>query len=186
MGLIAATEYGLQPKCHIFDSTKNQLLHSFAMNTKLKCLGMAFSRNGQYLTMIGGVPDFQMSIFDLHLGKLLNLPESVLPCNYKSFVEISHNPKTESEFAILADQALYFYTIKPAFTYEQGEGGMNEDEEEPMASFNDSHRIEKCEFLPDDVEVPEDNPPDGPIFFTSFKWDNFNRVHLCTNTEQIL
>jgi hypothetical protein len=154
------------------------------MDTKLKCLGMAFSRNGQYLTMIGGVPDFKISIFDLTTGKLLNLPETTMPCNYKSFVEIQHNPKSENEFAILADQALYFYNVKPAFNYEQGQGA--DEDEDPVMNFSDSHRLDQCQFLPDDVEVLEDNPPEGPIFFTSFKWDNFNRVHLCTNTEQIL
>jgi hypothetical protein len=68
--------------------------------------------------MIGGVPDFKISIYDLNLGALLNLPETCLPCNHKSFVEIAHNPKTENEFAILADQALYFFSVKPAFTYD--------------------------------------------------------------------
>jgi hypothetical protein len=112
------------------------------MDTKLKCLGMAFSRNGKYLTMIGGVPDFKISIFDLSTGKLLNLPETILPCNYKSFVEIQHNPKSEDEFAILADQALYFYTVKPAFNYEQGEGG--DEDEDPVMKFSDSHRLDQC------------------------------------------
>jgi hypothetical protein len=46
---------------------------------------------------------------------MLNLPETKLPCNYKSFVEVQANPKSKDEFAILADQALYFYSLKAAF-----------------------------------------------------------------------
>ena len=187
MGLIAATEYGLRPKCHIFDAYKRNILHSFTINTTLKCLGMAFSRDGEYLVMIGGVPDFKISIFDLSKGQLLNLPETKLPCNYKSFVEVAYNPKSKEEFAILADQALYFYTLKPAFELVQEENNeADEDEPEMTNQLHDAHRLECVEFLPDDVPVPEDNPPDGPIFFTSFKWDNYGRVHLCSNTEQIL
>jgi len=180
-GLLAATEYGLQPKCHIFDTKKKcELIHTFQLNTTLKCLGMAFSRCGTYLVIIGGVPDFRISIYSLENGAMLNLPESKLPCNYKSFVEVHFNPKSKDEFAILADQALYFYTLKPAF--QQVEQN-NEDEEGPQYILEDAFRLEMVQFLPDDVPVSEDNPPDGPIFFTSFKWDNYNRVHLCSNTE---
>ena len=114
---------------------------------------------------------------------MLNLPETKLPCNYKSFVEVQANPKSKDEFAILADQALYFYNLKAAF--QQVEQN-NEDEEGPQYDFEDAYRLEMVQFLPDDVPVSDDNPPDGPIFFTSFKWDNYNRVHLCSNTEQIL
>jgi len=183
-GLIACTEYGLQPKCHIFDANKRGApIHSFQLNTTLKCLGMSFSRDGCYLVIIGGVPDFKISIYSLENSVMLNMPETKLPCNYKSFVEVQMNPKSKDEFAILADQALYFYTLKPAF--QQVEQN-NEDEEGPQYVLEDAFRLEMVQFLPDDVPVSEDNPPDGPIFFTSFKWDNYNRVHLCSNTEQIL
>jgi hypothetical protein len=116
-GLIACTEYGLQPKCHIFDTNKkdSKPIHSFMLNTTLKCLGMTFSRCAEYLILIGGVPDFKISIFSLKNNQMLNLPETKLPCNYKSFVEVQSNPKSKDEFAILADQALYFYTLKAAF-----------------------------------------------------------------------
>jgi len=34
---------------------------------------MAFSRDGRYLIMIGGIPDFKISIYDLDNNKKLNL-----------------------------------------------------------------------------------------------------------------
>jgi len=35
------------------------------MDTTVKCIGMAFSRDGRHLLMIGGVPDFKLSIYDV-------------------------------------------------------------------------------------------------------------------------
>jgi WD40 repeat protein len=41
---------------------------------------MVFSRDGKYLLMIGGSPDYRISIFDLENNKKVNLAESKLPC----------------------------------------------------------------------------------------------------------
>jgi hypothetical protein len=38
------------------------------MDTTLKAQGMAFSRDGKYLVILGGLPDFRISIFDLDKG----------------------------------------------------------------------------------------------------------------------
>ena len=35
------------------------------MQTTLRSSAMAFSRNGNYLIIIGGIPDFIISIYDL-------------------------------------------------------------------------------------------------------------------------
>jgi hypothetical protein len=35
------------------------------MDTTLKALAMAFSRDGKYLIILGGLPDFKISIYDL-------------------------------------------------------------------------------------------------------------------------
>ena len=50
------------------------------MDTTVKCIGMVFSRDGKYLLMIGGVPDFKISIFDVELNKKIVMPETKLPC----------------------------------------------------------------------------------------------------------
>jgi len=35
------------------------------MDTTLKAQGMAFSRDGKYLVILGGLPDFKISIYNL-------------------------------------------------------------------------------------------------------------------------
>ena len=71
---------------------------------------------------------------------MLNLPETKLPCNYKSFVEVQANPKSKDEFAILADQALYFYNLKAAF--QQVEQN-NEDEEDSIQTESEESDDDK-------------------------------------------
>lgn len=44
-GLIAAAEYGLKPECHIYSYPSKEIVHSFAMDTTVKCMAMAFSRD---------------------------------------------------------------------------------------------------------------------------------------------
>ena len=63
--LIAAAEYGLNPECHIYKYPSKEIIHKFSIDTTVKCISMAFSRDGNYLLLIGGVPDFRLSIFDL-------------------------------------------------------------------------------------------------------------------------
>ena len=101
-GLIAAAEYGLNPECHIYGDPKKEPIHKFPMDTSVKCISMAFSRDGSYLLMIGGVPDFKMSIFDLNQGKKLNLPEEKLPCKPEEFINAQFNPVDKSKFLILS------------------------------------------------------------------------------------
>ena len=62
------------------------------MDTTVKCICMAFSRDGRYLLMIGGVPDFRISIYDLDESKKLVIPEAKLPCKPEEFLSAKFNP----------------------------------------------------------------------------------------------
>jgi hypothetical protein len=63
--LVAVSEYGLKPKCYIFQCPSKKLYAQFEMDTTLKAQGMAFSRDGKYLVILGGLPDFKISIYNL-------------------------------------------------------------------------------------------------------------------------
>lgn len=65
LGLIAASEYGLQPECHVYQMPGKRIIAQINMQTTLRSSAMAFSRNGSYLMIIGGVPDFKISIYDM-------------------------------------------------------------------------------------------------------------------------
>ena len=65
LGMIAATEYGLQPECHIYQMPQKRVIAQFNLQTTLRTSAMAFSRDGSYLLMVGGVPDFRISIYDI-------------------------------------------------------------------------------------------------------------------------
>ena len=78
-----------------------KLVADFKMNTTLKCQGMAFSRCGTYLVIIGGLPDFNISIYDLENKQFLITEEHKLK-HRKEFIEIKFNPRSKNEFAILS------------------------------------------------------------------------------------
>ena len=82
LGLIAASEYGLQPECHVYEMPSKRVVAQFNMQTTLRSSAMAFSRDGSYLLIVGGVPDFRMSIFDLKSQSFLQIPETKLPFNH--------------------------------------------------------------------------------------------------------
>jgi hypothetical protein len=77
---VACAEYGLNPECHIFRLPTKELVYKFHIDTTVRVIGMAFSRCGNYLVLVGGVPDFRISIFDVENNKKLVMPESKLPC----------------------------------------------------------------------------------------------------------
>jgi WD40 repeat protein len=85
------------------------------MDTTVKCLRMAFSRCGQYLIVVGGVPDFRISIYDIENKKKVNMPETKLQCSAEEFLQVKFNPKTKEEFCILSTNSLNFYKIHPAY-----------------------------------------------------------------------
>lgn len=71
--LIAAAEYGLNPEVHIYKYPGKEMIHKFKADSTIRLIDMVFSRDGRYLLMIGGIPDFRISIFDLENNKKLNL-----------------------------------------------------------------------------------------------------------------
>jgi len=84
--LVAAAEYGLNPEVHIYKLPNKERIHNFGMDTTVKCIGMAFSRCSKFLLMIGGVPDFKISIYDIEGGKKLVIPDTKLPCKPEEFL----------------------------------------------------------------------------------------------------
>ena len=78
--LVAGCEYGINPEVQIFKLSSKETLFKFKAQTTIQCIDMQFSRDGKYLLMIGGIPDFKLSIFDLDAGKMINLMEAKLPC----------------------------------------------------------------------------------------------------------
>ena len=114
--LIAVAESGLQPSCHIYQMPGKRQIAEFKMKTTLKCMGMSFSRDGKYLLIIGGLPDFCISIYDLETKKFLITEEHKL--KYRSdFLSVKFNPRSKNEFCILSAQKIQFYTILPAFQF---------------------------------------------------------------------
>ena len=57
-------------------------------------------------------------------------------------------------------------------TYEDGEEG------QAFFELKESFRYDVGEFSSSDVPC---GPDEEPVVFGSFKWDMWNRVHLCTN-----
>ena len=111
VGFIAAAEYGLKPEVHIYRAADKERINSFPLDTTVKCIGMAFSRSGRYLIMIGGVPDFRISIFDCEQNKKLVIPETKLPCKADEYLSVKFNPQNNMQFCVLSQKVLYTYTI---------------------------------------------------------------------------
>lgn len=74
--------------------------------------------------MIGGIPDFRISIFDVEAGKMLSIkPEAKLPCKTSAYLKAKFNPVNDREFAILSTNAVYFYKVVEGFEGQLVEGG---------------------------------------------------------------
>lgn len=123
-GLIAAAEYGLNPEVHIYRYPGKEIAYKFKVDTTIRLLDMAFSRDGRYLIMIGGIPDFRISIFDIENNKKLSIkPESKLPFKAVDYKKIKFNPVNDREFAILTVNSIYFYQMIEGFEGQLVEGG---------------------------------------------------------------
>jgi len=109
-GLIAAAENGLGPSCQIFQMPSKRLVAEIKMKTTLKCVGMTFSRDGKYLLMIGGLPDFNISIYDLENKKFLITEDLKLKCR-SDFLSVKFNPRSKNEFCILSEHKVQFYSM---------------------------------------------------------------------------
>mgnify|MGYP006101244627 CR=1 FL=1 len=171
VSLVACAEYGLDPEVHIYRCTGGgqspQLQDSFKMDTTVKCIGMAFSRCGKYLLMIGGVPDFRISIYDIEASKKLVIPETKLLCKPEEFLQAKFNPANKSQFVILSQTTLYSYTINPA--YDVTETG-------DQKILGEAFRLEHIEY--------KDENPD--LTFGKLIWDQYGRVHICTDLPMII
>ena len=142
---------------------------------------MDFSRDGKFLIIIGGTPDFNISIYDIQNGKFLITPDTVLQSK-KDFISVRWNPRNNREFYILSKSKIQFYTLKEAFTF-LGDNEQNENESEAGAhNFIDSWRFVVEEF--NSSEIPDEGGS-GPIVFTRAKWDAYNRVQMCTNLPKL-
>lgn len=181
--LIAASEYGLQPECHVYQMPSKQVIAQFSMQTTLRSSAMNFSRCGNYLLIVGGVPDFTITIYDIKQQQFIKTPTTKLPFKHSQLRGAAFNPRTHEEFAVMSDSKIYFYRLKHAFMKGEQQNIQNEDEEGQLIfELKESHRYEIGEFGAD--QVP--NSDEEPVVFSSFKWDMWNRVHLCTNKTQVL
>lgn len=88
---------------------------AFNLQTTLRTSAMAFSRDGSYLLIVGGVPDFRLSIFDIKADKFLQIPETKLPFPYSKLRQASFNPRDKNQFCILSESQIHFYTLRNAF-----------------------------------------------------------------------
>ena len=91
-----------------------KLVAHLKMKTTLRCVGMDFSRDGKYLIIIGGLPDFNVTIYDLENKKFLVTEDHKL--KYRNdFIKVKFNPRSKNEFCIISEQKVQFYKIIPAF-----------------------------------------------------------------------
>jgi WD40 repeat protein len=178
--LIAASEYGLQPECHVYSMPSKQVIAQFMMQTTLRSSAMSFSRDGNYLLIIGGVPDFTISIYDIKAQAFIKTPQTKLPFKHSSLRGASFNPRSHEDFSVLSDSKIYFYSLKHAFM--KGDPPAHEDADENWFELKESFRYEVVEFNANQVPTSDDQP----VVFSSLKWDMWNRVHLCTNKTQLL
>jgi hypothetical protein len=172
-GLIAAAEYGLKPECHIYSypGKMDKPKHSFPMDTTVKCMAMAFSRDSSQLLLVGSAPDFRISVFDLAANKKMALPETKLPCKPSEFIQILFNPMNKNNFIILSQTTLYCYTLHPAFEeYSEGAGP------DKPSRLRESFRLECNTFKPEDPQMT----------MTRATWDPYNRVHVCTDKPMFM
>jgi len=114
--VIAAAEYGLNPEVHIYRYPGKEQIARFKADTTMKLQDMIFSRDGRYLLMIGGIPDFRISIYDLETNQKLKIkPEVKLPCKAADYKKTKFNPSNDREFAIMSTNAMYFFSIVEGF-----------------------------------------------------------------------
>ena len=158
-----------------------QKIADFKMKTTLSVLGMDFSRDGKFLIIVGGTPDFNISIYDIEKRQLMITPDTQLKSK-KDFINVRFNPRSNKEFYILSKSQIQFYTLKEAFTI-SGDNERNEAESEgEVQNFIDSWRFHVEEFSC--ADIPDEGAA-GPVVFTRAKWDAYNRVVMCTNLPKI-
>lgn len=76
---------------------------------------MAYSRDGQFLAVLSGRPDFTVTIIDIQAGRQLDEIELKLPHKGSDHVKIKFSPDDSKHFAILSRHDITFYTLEPAY-----------------------------------------------------------------------
>lgn len=143
---------------------------------------MVFSRDGKYLLMIGGIPDFRISVYDIENNKKLTIkPESKLPCKPAEYRKAKFNPVNDREFAILTSNACYFYTMVEGFEGQLVEGA-GQHQDEAMDEDKEHYEVDQHERL-SYVEYRNENPE---LSYVTFIWDQFKRVHICTDLNMVI
>eukprot|EP00347_Sterkiella_histriomuscorum_P023011 403336298 len=174
--LIAAAEYGLNPEIHIYKYPGKDLVHKFKADTTIRLIDMAFSRDGRYLIMIGGIPDFRISIFDLETNKRINLSGSTngttlqeckIPCKPGDYRKVKFNPSNSREFCILASNSIYFYKVHQGYEI---------TEQDDQKYLGESERLSFIEYKNENPELQ----------YTYFVWDQYKRVHVCCDLPMLL
>ncbi len=132
--------------------------------------------------MVGGVPDFTISIYDLKAQQYIKTPATKLPFKHTLMKQAAFNPRNKEQFCILSDTKVYFFTLRPAFNIDQSAIQEGSEEEPAQVEMTEIFRYEVTEFTASDVPSLDGNQ----VVFTSFKWDMWNRVHVCTNQTQVL
>ena len=159
--LIAAVEYGLNPEVHIYKLPGKEIAHKFKADTTIRLIDMAFSRDGRYLLMIGGVPDFRISLFDLENNKKLVISgcsngvtqgEAKLPFKATDYKKAKFNPQNSKEFAIMSNNGIYFYKVHQAYE-------VTDQEDEKV--LGESERLSYIEYKNENPELQ----------MTTFIWD---------------
>jgi hypothetical protein len=108
---------------HVYKLQGKELVARFKADTTIKLLDMVFSRDGKYLLMIGGIPDFRISVYDIENNKKMTIkPESKLPCKPADYRKAKFNPVNDREFAILTATSCYFYSMVEGFEGQLVEG----------------------------------------------------------------
>jgi hypothetical protein len=106
----------MNPDVNIYKLQGKELVARFKANTTIKLLDIVFSRDGKFLLMIGGIPDFRISVYDIENNKMLQIkPEAKLPCKPTEYKKVKFNPVNDREFAILTSNACYFYSMVEGF-----------------------------------------------------------------------
>ena len=144
---------------HVYKYPGKELVCRFKADTTIRLLDMAFSRDGKYLLMIGGIPDFRISIYDLEANKKLTVkPETKLPCKASEFRKAKFNPSNDREFAILTQNAIYFYTMVEGFEGQLVEGGSHQNQgDEQIEEDKEHYEVDQHERL-SFIEYRNENP----------------------------
>ena len=82
------------------------------------------------MLVVGGVPDFTISIYDLKSQAYLKTPPTKLPFKHTLMKSAAFNPRNKEQFCILSDTKAFFFALKPGFRIDQS-AHQEATEEEP-------------------------------------------------------